>query len=34
MTEIMREMIVRSEMLEHKKEEKFNTDHPTENWKK
>jgi purine-nucleoside phosphorylase len=34
MTEIMREMIVRSEKLEHTKEEQFNTDHPTEDWKK
>jgi purine-nucleoside phosphorylase len=34
MTEIMREMIVRSEQLEHSKTEKFNTDHPTEEWKK
>jgi purine-nucleoside phosphorylase len=33
MTEIMREMIVRSEKVEHKKEEQFNTDHPTEEWK-
>lgn len=33
MTEIMREMIVRSEELEHSNEEKFNTDHPTERWK-
>ena len=33
MTEIMREMIVRSEKLEHSKNEKYNTDHPTENWK-
>ena len=33
MTEIMREMIVRSEKLEHSKKEKFNTDHPTEKWK-
>jgi purine-nucleoside phosphorylase len=34
MTEIMREMIVRSEAIEHGKSETFNTDHPTENWKK
>ncbi|MCR5270870.1 MAG: purine-nucleoside phosphorylase [Prevotella sp.] len=34
MTEIMREMIVRSEKLEHSKSEGFNTDHPTEKWKK
>jgi len=33
MTEIMREMIVRSEKLEHSKNEAFNTDHPTESWK-
>ena len=33
MTEIMREMIVRSEKLEHNASEEFNTDHPTENWK-
>ena len=33
MTEIMREMIVRSEKLEHTKTEKFNTIHPTEEWK-
>lgn len=33
MTEIMREMIVRSEELEHHKNESFNTDHPTEEWK-
>ena len=33
MTEIMREMIVRSEKLEHKMEEQFNTDHPTDKWK-
>ena len=33
MTEIMREMIVRSELLEHTKNETFNTDHPTETWK-
>lgn len=33
MTEIMREMIVRSEELEHSKNEKYNTDHPTEEWK-
>jgi purine-nucleoside phosphorylase len=34
MTEIMREMIVRSEAIEHNKSEKFNTDHPTETFKK
>ena len=33
MTEIMREMIVRSEQIESTSEEKFNTDHPTEKWK-
>ena len=33
MTEIMREMIVRSEKLEHSKNERYNTDHPTEEWK-
>ena len=33
MTEIMREMIVRSEQVEHQHIEKFNTDHPTEKWK-
>ena len=33
MTEIMREMIVRSEKLEHSKAERYNTDHPTEEWK-
>ena len=33
MTEIMREMIVRSEQVESKTKEKFNTDHPTEEWK-
>ena len=33
MTEIMREMIVRSEKLEHSKIERFNTEHPTEEWK-
>ena len=33
MTEIMREMIVRSEKLKHEKNEKYNTDHPTEEWK-
>jgi purine-nucleoside phosphorylase len=33
MTEIMREMIIRSELLEHQRKEKFNTDHPTEEWK-
>jgi len=34
MTEIMREMIVRSEKIESQKTAKFNTDHPTEEWKK
>ena len=33
MTEIMREMIVRSEKMEHSKNERFNTEHPTEEWK-
>ena len=33
MTAIMREMIVRSEQVEHNKKELFNTDHPTEEWK-
>ena len=33
MTEIMCEMIVRSEKLEHSKNERYNTDHPTEEWK-
>ena len=33
MTEIMREMIVRTQQLEHSKTEKYNTDHPTEAWK-
>jgi purine nucleoside phosphorylase I, inosine and guanosine-specific len=33
MTEIMREMIIRSEKIESQKKEKFNTDHPTEGWK-
>ena len=33
MTTIMREMIVRSEQVESMKKEKFNTDHPTEEWK-
>jgi purine-nucleoside phosphorylase len=30
----MREMIIRSEKMESQKVEKFNTDHPTEKWKK
>ena len=34
MTELMREMIVRSEKVESQKQEKFNTDHPTEKFKK
>ena len=34
MTEIMREMIVRSEKVEHSKRETHNADHPTEDWKK
>ena len=33
MTEIMREMIVRSEQVESTSKEKFNTNHPTEEWK-
>ena len=33
MTEIMREMIVRSEQVESNAKEKLNTDHPTEGWK-
>ena len=33
MTELMREMIVRSEKIESQTKEKFNTDHPTEQWK-
>ena len=33
MTEIMREMIVRSEQVEHHQTETFNTNHPTEGWK-
>ena len=33
MTEIMREMIVRSEQVEHQQKELFNTNHPTEEWK-
>lgn len=33
MTEIMREMIIRSEKMELQKKEKFNTEHPTEKWK-
>lgn len=33
MTEIMREMIIRSEQVGHQQTEKFNTDHPTEEWK-
>ena len=33
MTEIMREMIVRTEKLKHEKNEQYNTDHPTETWK-
>ena len=32
MTEIMREMIIRSEQVESQMKEKFNTDHPTEPW--
>jgi purine-nucleoside phosphorylase len=33
MTEIMREMIIRSERVESSTNDKFNTDHPTEGWK-
>ena len=33
MTEIMREMIIRSERVDSQMKEKFNTDHPTEPWK-
>ena len=33
MTTIMREMIVQSEQVESLRKEKFNTDHPTEEWK-
>ena len=33
MTEIMREMIIRSEKVESQKKESYNTDHPTEEWK-
>ena len=33
MTDIMREMIVRSEKVESAAKEMFNTDHPTEGWK-
>lgn len=33
MTAIMREMIMRAEKFDAKKQEKFNTDHPTEGWK-
>ena len=33
MTEIMREMIIRSEKVESQKKESYNTDHPTEGWK-
>lgn len=33
MTEIMREMIIRSEKIESQKIERFNTEHPTEKWK-
>ena len=34
MTTIMREMIIRNESIEHSKTEKFNTDHPTDIFKK
>jgi len=33
MTEIMREMIIRSEKMELQKTETFNTEHPTKEWK-
>jgi purine-nucleoside phosphorylase len=33
MTEIMREMIFRSEHVQSTDMETFNTDHPTESWK-
>lgn len=33
MTEIMREMIIRSEKLESQQKDTFNTNHPTEEWK-
>ena len=33
MTEIMREMIIRSEAVESSSKVKFNTEHPTEEWK-
>ncbi len=33
MTEIMREMIIRSERIKSNAKELFNTDHPTEGWK-
>jgi purine-nucleoside phosphorylase len=33
MTEIMREMIIRSESVESDKKENYNTEHPTEKWK-
>ena len=33
MTEIMREMIIRSEKMELQKAETFNTEHPTKEWK-
>ena len=33
MTEIMREMIVRNEQVKSTAKDKFNTDHPTEEWK-
>jgi purine-nucleoside phosphorylase len=33
MTEIMREMIIRSESVESDKKESYNTEHPTEKWK-
>ena len=33
MTELMREMIIRSAIVESKKKDKINTQHPTEGWK-
>ena len=33
MTEIMREMIIRSEKIDSQHTETFNTNHPTEGWK-
>jgi purine-nucleoside phosphorylase len=33
MTELMREMIIRSESVDHNYSDRMNTDHPTEPWK-